>query len=68
VLREIAAEGHRTRLHFDLVAEQMKSERNLALDKCLANDQQLTRLAASNAAEHHVFERRLTTLERDRSK
>ncbi len=30
----IAAEGERTRRHFDVVAEQMKSERNLALDAC----------------------------------
>ncbi len=46
----------------------MKSERNLALDKALATDQQLVRLTASNAAEHIVFEKRLTKLEQDREK
>jgi hypothetical protein len=30
--QQIVAEGEKTRRHFDVVAEQMKAERNLALD------------------------------------
>jgi phosphate uptake regulator len=34
--KQIAAEGEATRRHFDIVAEQMKAERNLALDQSIA--------------------------------
>jgi tetrahydromethanopterin S-methyltransferase subunit G len=59
VLSEIAAEAERTRRHFDVVAEKLIAERNLALDRSIATAEQVARLAASNAADHIVFERRL---------
>ncbi|MEO5896640.1 MAG: hypothetical protein ABIS06_13160 [Vicinamibacterales bacterium] len=43
MLEAVAAEGQKTRHHFDVVAEQMKSERNLAIDKSRATDERLTR-------------------------
>jgi septal ring factor EnvC (AmiA/AmiB activator) len=60
------------RRHFDIVAEQMKAERNLVLDRSMAAGDELDRLRASNAAAHAVFEKglanhdvRLTRLEKD---
>ena len=60
----ILDEGRTTRRHFDIVAEQMKSERNLAIDQSLATDERLTRLTATNAADHVSFDTRLTELEK----
>jgi hypothetical protein len=45
------------------VAEQTKSEGNLAIDKAIATDD-LTRLTATNAADHVSFDTRPTELER----
>jgi hypothetical protein len=59
VIGLILSEGERTRRHFDVVAEQMRSERNLVIDKALAVDQRVGRLTASNAAEHVEFTTRL---------
>ena len=53
------SEGEATRRHFDVVAEKMVSERNLALDRSMATAQQLVSLTASNATEHVQFARRL---------
>jgi len=64
VLQEIAAEGARTRHHFDVVAEQMKGERNVAIDKCLAVDARLNGLIAVNAKDHVAYEHRLDDHER----
>ncbi len=64
VLKEIAAEGQKTRRHFDVVAEQMKSERNLAIDRSIATSEQLARLTATNASDHVSFDSRLTELEK----
>ena len=58
-VRLIKTEGETTRRHFDVVAEKMTSERNLALDRSLATAQQLVELTASNARDHVGFERRL---------
>lgn len=55
----ILSEGEKTRRHFDVVAEQMKSERNLAIDKAVAVDERTGRLTASNAADHVEFSARL---------
>lgn len=70
VIALIVSEGERTRRHFDVVAEQLISERNLAIDKTLAVDQRVGRLTASNASDHVEFrarlgdhEQRLTELE-----
>lgn len=57
--RFVAEEGERTRRHFDVVAEQIKSERNLAIDKAMAVDERTGRLTASNAADHVEFSVRL---------
>ncbi|MDQ3347669.1 MAG: hypothetical protein M3545_06855 [Acidobacteriota bacterium] len=64
-------ESESTRRHFDIVVEQVKSERNLALDKAIAADERTGRLTATNAADHVGFgsrlddhELRLTRLER----
>lgn len=66
----IVAEGEKTRRHFDVALEQMKAERNLALDAAKATDERLVRVNASNASEHAGFdvrlqdhEKRLTKLE-----
>ena len=37
--QQIAAEGEKTRRHFDIAVEQMKAERNLALDVTKATDE-----------------------------
>jgi hypothetical protein len=57
--RLIMSEGEATRRHFDVVAEKMVSERNLALDRSMATAQQLVSFTASNAADHVRFDRRL---------
>lgn len=56
---QIAAEAEKTRRHFDVVADQMKAERNLALDSAKATDERLVRISASNASDHAEFEVRL---------
>jgi hypothetical protein len=61
----IKSEGETTRRHFDVVAEKMVSERNLALDRSMATAQQLAGLTATNAGDHVSFERRLTDHELD---
>ncbi len=58
----IKSEGETTRRHFDVVAEKMVSERNLALDRSMATAQQLAGLTATNAEDHVSFERRLTIM------
>ena len=59
VFELIKSEGETTRRHFDVVAEQMLSERNLALDRSMATAQQLAGLTAANASDHVRFEGRL---------
>ncbi len=70
--RDMLEESESTRRHFDIVVEQVKSERNLALDKAIAADERTGRLTATNAAAHVGFssrldehELRLTRLERN---
>jgi hypothetical protein len=55
----ITLEHQATRRHFDVVAEKMMGERNLALDQSMATSQQLLGLTASNAGDHVRFEHRL---------
>jgi hypothetical protein len=57
--KQVAAEGEKTRRHFDVVAEQMKAERNLVLDKGIATSDELTKFRASQGAEHTPLEKRL---------
>ena len=47
----IKSEGEATRRHFDVVAEKIVSERNLALDRSMATAEQLVGLIASNAGD-----------------
>jgi tetrahydromethanopterin S-methyltransferase subunit G len=62
--KQIAAEGEATRRHFDIVAEQMKAERNLALDQSIATSKQLVAFRVTHAAEHAALEKRLDNHER----
>lgn len=69
--RYVLEESERTRRYFDVVVEQVTSERTLTLDKAIAADERVGRLTATNAADHVDFgsrlddhERRLTRLER----
>jgi hypothetical protein len=59
ISQQIADEGRVTRRHFDIVFEQMKAERNLALDQSAAVMEQLRQLRADNDRDHRSFERRL---------
>ncbi len=59
IRQRISHEGERTRRHFDIVAEQMKAERNLSIDRVMGTDQRLLGLAASNAVDHVGFVNRL---------
>lgn len=60
----VVAEGESTRRHFDMVADQMQSERNLALDQSMAATEQVGHLTASNTAAHAELEKRLDDHER----
>jgi hypothetical protein len=60
----IRSEGEATRRHFDVVAEKIVGERNLALDRSLATAEQLAGLTAANAGDHVRVERRLDDHER----
>jgi hypothetical protein len=60
----IAAEGEKTRRHFDISVEQMKAERNLALDLSKATGERLLRISASNLVEHAGFEAQLADHEK----
>ncbi|MGH8638061.1 MAG: hypothetical protein ACREUZ_13080 [Burkholderiales bacterium] len=62
--QQIAAEGERTRHHFDIVAEQMRGERNLSIDVSKTTDERLMRYQVSNAGDHVIFETRLADHER----
>ncbi len=66
--QRLTAEGEQTRRHFDVVAEQMKAERNLSLDSSKGMDERLMKVSASNAADHVAFERRLEDHEQRLSK
>ncbi|MEO5895621.1 MAG: hypothetical protein ABIS06_07960 [Vicinamibacterales bacterium] len=63
VLQAIAAEGEKTRRHFDVTVEQIKAERDLVLDLGIANGKRLLGLIATNARAHLEFDARLTVLE-----
>ena len=57
--QSVVEESERTRRHFDVVVEQVKTERNLALDKAIAADERVGRLTATNAEDHVDFAARL---------
>ena len=54
--RLIRSEGDKTRRHFDVVAEQMKAERNLVLDLGLASAERVARLYAANVTDRATIE------------
>lgn len=51
----IREEGETTRRHFDIVAEQFRSETRLALDKSVATADQVSALRTVNEHEHAGF-------------
>ena len=51
----IAAEGEKTRRHFDMVAEKMRAEFKVVVDKTNATSDKVDRLIARNAIEHAAF-------------
>lgn len=55
----IRSEGEKTRRHFDVVAEQMKAERNLVLDLGVASAAKVARLCAANTIERELVEKTL---------
>ena len=54
--RLILSDGEKTRRHFDVVAEQMKAERNLVLDLGLASAERVARLYAANVTDRATIE------------
>ncbi len=52
---QIREEGETTRRHFDIVAEQFRSEVRLALDKSVATADQLSAFRTVNEHEHAGF-------------
>lgn len=68
---EIRAEGETTRRRFEIVAEQMRSDQHVVLDKIIAVANDFARFQVGYAAEHANFARvllehdaRLNALER----
>ncbi len=57
--RYVFEQDQETRRYFDVVVEQIKSERNLTLDKAIAADERAGRLTVTNAAEHEQLASRL---------
>jgi hypothetical protein len=55
----IAAEARATRTHFDVIADQLRTEIKLGLDKSMATGQQVAGLTAINAQDHIGFARTL---------
>lgn len=55
----IAAEARATRTHFDVIADQLRTEIKLGLDKSMATGQQVAGLTAINAQDHMGFARTL---------
>jgi hypothetical protein len=55
VLAVVAAEGEKTRRHFDVVAEQVRAEFKVVIDKTTATGGKVDRLIAQSAIEHAAF-------------
>jgi septal ring factor EnvC (AmiA/AmiB activator) len=55
----ITAETQATRTHFDVIAEQLRSEIKLGLDRSMATAQQLAGITAINGQDHVTFARTL---------
>ena len=51
----VAGEGERTRRHFDIVAEQMRADLKVVIDKTNATSEKVDRLITRNAIEHSAF-------------
>jgi len=67
----ITTEAEATRRHMDVVAEGLRSEFQVVIDKTVATGKKVDRLIASNAIEHAAFQEfitdhevRITRLER----
>lgn len=57
--QRVLQEGETTRRHFDVIAEQLRTELRLSLDRSLATSTQMATLEAVNTAEHAGFSRML---------
>jgi hypothetical protein len=55
----IVSEAKATRTHFDVIADQLRTEIKLGLDKSMATGQQVAGLTAINAQDHVAFARTL---------
>jgi hypothetical protein len=51
----VIAEAERTRTHFDVVAESMRAEMKVGIDKSNATGVKVDRLITRNATEHAAF-------------
>src|SRR5215203_2857313 len=51
----VSAEGEKTRRHFDIVAEQMRADFKVVIDKTNATSEKVDRLITRNAIEHAAF-------------
>jgi septal ring factor EnvC (AmiA/AmiB activator) len=51
----ITGEAAKTRRHFDVVAESLRADFKVVIDKTIATGQKVDRLIASNAVEHAAF-------------
>lgn len=57
--RRIVAEGEITRRHFDIVAEAIRAEVRLGLEKAIAIGERIDRRLAENESAHRTYERAL---------
>lgn len=51
----LEADNEQTRRHFDMVAEQMRADFKVVVDKTNATSEKVDRLIARNAIEHAAF-------------
>jgi hypothetical protein len=55
LVAHINASAEDTRRHFDVVAEKMRTDLKVVIEKTVALDEKVDTLIASNAAEHAAF-------------
>lgn len=55
----IVAEGAATRRHFDVVAEKLRTDLTLSMDKAMATGEPIARLTTANLRDHLAIEQAL---------
>ena len=55
LLAVVKEQAEQTRRHFDVVAEEMRSEFKVVAERTMATNQKVDRLIAQNAIEHAAF-------------